>query len=126
MADFDYIWRVNGVGPSEAPINDGPVGISPRNPGSHRRRGEDHEETRDHYGDLIRAARLIQKELAHNHARYRFSVYRAGDRILMDVILLREDGEVASVVTRDITHRRFMRWLQHVDAQEGLMLDSAV
>jgi len=99
-------------------------------PKEHRRQQhrhhEDPDEAKDHFEELEREAATLRYNLAREGSRYRYYVYRKGDRVLIDIVLLDDDGRIASVTTRDITHQPFCKWVQHIGAEEGLLLDKTV
>jgi len=45
---------------------------------------------------------------------------------MLDVVVLNDDGSVAEIKQKDITHEDFMQWLQHIEANEGIVFDNKV
>jgi len=116
--------RVGGV-PAEGALHvEKPSGMpgQPGQSGGHQPRRE-RDEAKDHFEQLANTAELANKALLQEQSRYRFCIYRKGEDVYIDVVILDENGEVASIVQKEITHEDFARWLAHIEEEEGLVLD---
>lgn len=90
------------------------------------RRHEETDEAKDHFEELAREAEALRYDLVREGSRYRYYVYRKGDAVLIDIVLLDDTGQIASVTTRDITHEPFCKWAQNIGGEEGLLLDKKI
>ena len=95
-----------------------------RNRRQPRERGRD--KARDHFEQLAREVALIHDVLVQEKSRFRFCVHREGDHVMLDVVVLDENGTISEVKQKDITHEDFTRWLDHIASEEGIVLDSLV
>jgi len=91
-----------------------------------QRRDEDVEEVVDHFEELAGEAEALHYDLVREGSHYRYCIYRKGDRVFIDTVLLDDEGQVASVTTQDITHQPFCKWAQNMGGEEGLLLDRRV
>jgi len=115
--------RVGDVKPGAPRQERKPVEIQERSP-RHRRRHHDKDEAKDHFEALAKEAEVAHEVLVREGSRYRFCVHREGERVLIDVVLIDDTGAVSSLVQKDITHDDFLKWLQHIAQEEGLVFDS--
>ena len=90
------------------------------------RRHEETEEAKDHFEELAREAQALRYDLVREGSRYRYYVYWKADRVLIDIVVLDDNGQIASVTTRDITHEPFCKWAQNIGGEEGLLLDKTI
>lgn len=81
------------------------------------------EEAKDHFQELTDAAALAHEKLSLRKSPYRFCVYRKGEEIFIDIVLLGPDGKIASLTPKNITHEDFRRLLREVENGEGLFFD---
>lgn len=91
--------------------------------GRNRRRRRPREENKDHFEELANEAELANEMLIREDAPYRFCIHRDGDQILIDIVTLDEEGNIATLVQKDITHQDFRLWAQHIGDEEGLVFD---
>lgn len=87
-----------------------------------RRRGE----AQFHFKELSLAAKEEQKEPAPEGPKHRLSVYRQGDEMFIDIVMLDEQGGVKSVEREKITHDTYVIWLNHIEEKQGLLFDEQV
>lgn len=110
--------------PADRPIPvAGQDGSGGRQPDRQPRRPPPEEEAKDHFAELARAAEAAHRKLELKKSPYRFCVYRVGDQVFIDLLLLGPDGKSREVKAKNITHDKFARWLTHIEQGEGLFFD---
>lgn len=107
---------------------DGLSGINPdgRNPGRGKQEQAEkqkHEETKDNFDALAKAAEESNSILIANKSPYRFCVYRQNNDIFVDIVILDRTGKIRNLVRKNITHDEFAKWIKHIREREGLFLD---
>lgn len=88
-----------------------------------RQHKEPEDEAKDHFEELAEAAEEAHKLLIRNRSPYRFCVYRKGEEVLIDVIVLDESGKTRAVMAKEISHDQFTKWLGAIESGEGLFFD---
>ncbi|MBL8026843.1 MAG: hypothetical protein JNL74_10560 [Fibrobacteres bacterium] len=81
------------------------------------------EEAVAHFDELARAAERAHKILELTNSPYRFCIYRDGEEVFIDVVMLKPEGGASLVKKKNITHEEFLKLLRHVAEREGLFLD---
>lgn len=89
-----------------------------------RQQKEPEDEAKDHFEELAEAAEEAHKLLVRNRSPYRFCVYRRGDEVLIDVLVLDENGQTKAVMAKEISHDQFSKWLGAIESGEGLFFDA--
>ena len=117
--------RVGEVKPGAPRQEKKPAEIQERSP-RQRRRPHEKDEAKDHFEALAKEAELAHEVLVREGSRYRFCVHRERGRVFIDVVVIDEAGGTSSLVEKDITHEDFVKWLQHIEHEEGLIFDSLV
>jgi hypothetical protein len=82
------------------------------------------EKPRDEFEEVTAAVALAHERLDAQRLPYRFSVYRRGEEVLVDLLLLNADGSVKEIKVREISRERFEKWIGGIDQSEGLLFDS--
>ena len=82
------------------------------------------EEAKDHFQELARAAETAHVTLVENRSPYRFCVYRQGDDVFIDIVLLNKQGKIIETIKKNITHEEFHKILQEINTKEGLFFDT--
>src|SRR3989339_1246265 len=110
---------------SDANLNVHPVEASGANPDMHPGSREKHpshppqaDETKDHFLQLAKAAADSNALLIKKNSPYRFCVYRENQEIFIDIVLLDNNGKIASIKKKNITHEEFAKWLRHIEERE--------
>ncbi|NIA15357.1 MAG: hypothetical protein GWP08_14905 [Nitrospiraceae bacterium] len=119
--DGDSI-RVHAVEASIPMRSERPAAVGGRNRRQRRQR-RDSDEAKDHFNELAKEAEVVHRILHAQDSPYRLCVYRKGERVFIDVVLLNDKGAIVSITTREITHQPVCKWLQNMDSEEGLLLD---
>jgi hypothetical protein len=83
-------------------------------------------ETQDFFSTMEKAAKKSNEVLMQRGAPLRFTVYRKGGDVYIDLVRLDEHGQPTQTTTRKITHQDFDRWIEDVAQVEGLFLDTQV
>ncbi|HNW91867.1 MAG TPA: hypothetical protein PKM88_03040 [bacterium] len=76
-----------------------------------------------HFAELARAVEQAHRRLVAAGSRYRFCVYRAGDEVFIDLVVLGTDGRIFSSRQKNITREQFTQWLENIDKGEGMFFD---
>ncbi len=82
------------------------------------------DEVKKHFSELAEAAEKLHEILVEKRSPYRFCVYMEGDEVLIDMVVLGEDGKIKDLQKKNITHAEFMTWMEHVEKAEGLLIDN--
>ncbi|MCP4603376.1 MAG: hypothetical protein GY847_23145 [Proteobacteria bacterium] len=91
-----------------------------------RKHPDNRDETKYHFQNLANAAERAHKTLVADGSPYRFCVYREGDDILIDVVILDEDGKISSIKKQNITHDEFIHWIESIEQGHGLFVDRSM
>jgi hypothetical protein len=89
-----------------------------------RRNREQRQKAKDCFKNLAHAAERAHVVLSKGGSPYRFCVYRDGEEIFIDIVILDENGEAQSLVQKNITHDEFLTWIRHIEEGRGLLLDA--
>lgn len=76
-----------------------------------------------HFAELTRAVEEAHQRLVAAGSRYRFCIYRRGPELFIDVVVLGDDGKIASVREKNITHDEFAQWVENIAKGEGMFFD---
>lgn len=115
-------FRIHGIDASVPMRGERPAAVGGQNRRKRRQR-PDSEEAKDHFDELAKEAEVVHKVLDAQDSPYRLCVYRKGEQVFIDVVLLNEKGAIVSITTREITHQPVCKWLQNMDSEEGLLFD---
>ena len=87
------------------------------------RRNPDRREAKDHFNELAQAAEVTHRLRDRKGRRCLYCVYREGDEVYVDIVVLDKQGRPASTKRRCITHEPYLKWLERIDEGEGMVLD---
>ena len=97
------------------------------NPDGKRRREERKHEHRDkagdHFEELSRIANLANIDLQKGGSPFRFNVYRDGEEVFVDLVVLDQDGAIKEIKEKNITHQEFSDWINRIGEGEGFLID---
>jgi hypothetical protein len=97
------------------------------NPDDKRRREErepkQRDEARDHFEELSRIAELANIDLQKEGSPFRFNVYREGEEVFVDLVILDQDGGIKEIREKNITHQEFSDWISRIERGEGFLID---
>jgi hypothetical protein len=97
------------------------------NPDERRRREErenkQRDEARDHFEELSRIAEMANIDLEKGGSPFRFNVYREGEEVFVDLVILDQDGGIKEIRERNITHQEFSDWISRIERGEGFLID---
>jgi len=94
-----------------------------RDRGKGRRKRKKEAQAKEQFKRLARAAEEKHEILIKDGSPYRFCVYREGEAVFIDVVLLDENGAIKEVRTKEITHDAYLKWLLYMEAGQGLFID---
>jgi len=72
---------------------------------------------------LAKAAEESHAILLKEKSPYRFCVYREGDDVFIDVVILDKEGKIKDIKKKKITYDEFTTWLAHIHGGQGLLID---
>jgi len=81
------------------------------------------DETKDHFGELSKAAELAHEILVRTHSPFRFCVYKENGEVFIDLVILDANGKIGSIRKQKITHEQFFKWIEHIQDREGFFID---
>jgi hypothetical protein len=97
------------------------------NPDEKRKREErehkQRDEARDHFEELSRIAELANIDLQKEGSPFRFNVYREGEEVFVDLVILDQDGGIKEIIEKNITHQEFSDWISRIERGEGFLID---
>lgn len=120
MNDDLRINKINKLKQRKAPLKPDRDNL---NKEEERREHEHREEVGSHYQDLVKAAEDAHTVLAEKNSPYRFYIYKLGEEVFIDVVIVGDDGEIKETKKRNITHNEFMTWLNRIEEGDGLFCD---
>lgn len=124
MADIDLEkYEVHEVAHAAGLHNDEAVNMETQWPRHGHRRHRPADEAQKHFPELAKLAELAHERLVEANSRYRFCIYEKDGGVFLDVVILDENGKVAELVQREITHQDFLDWLDRIEEEEGLIFD---
>lgn len=91
---------------------------------SQERREKENDEAGEHFESLKETAGLVNAELESKKSPYRFYIYREYDDIFINLVRLDDNGKIAGVRKKNITHREFNDLIKQIQQGEGLLFDS--
>jgi hypothetical protein len=77
-----------------------------------------------YFRTIQKAAETLNEILIKKAAPYRFRVYREGDQILIELMVMDKNGVVTQENKKNITHDDFARLIEDIASGEGLVIDS--
>jgi hypothetical protein len=81
------------------------------------------DEAGDHFQQLSSAARLANDVLERDKSPYRFRVYKEGEDVFIDIVIVDKNGTIMEAKQKNITHEEFSTWLNHIEQGNGLFFD---
>lgn len=90
----------------------------------HEQREKENDEAGEHFESLKDTASLVNGELEAKKSPYRFYIYREYDDIFINLVRLDQNGRIAEVKKKNITHREFNDLITRIHQGEGLLFDS--
>ena len=76
-----------------------------------------------HYKELILAVHDLHKKLVKRKSPYRFCIYLENDEVVIDFLILDENGKPLKTLKKDITHDDFIRWFEDLESGRGILFD---
>ena len=77
----------------------------------------------DHMRTILKAVEASNLELIRHKKPYRFCVYQERGEVIIDLILIDENGKKIDEVKRSITNEDFGRLIEDISSIEGLLYD---
>ncbi len=90
----------------------------------HEQREKENDEAGEHFESLRETAGLVNGELEAKKSPYRFYIYREYEDIFINLVRLDQNGRIAEVKKKNITHREFNDLITRIHQGEGLLFDS--
>jgi hypothetical protein len=78
-----------------------------------------------HFEHLAKAAEESHTILVKEKSPYRFCVYREGEDVFIDVVILNKEGKIKEIKKKKITYDEFTTWLAHIHGGRGLLVDES-
>lgn len=121
MADeeTDFIRRVD---PSESFSNQSEEKRKKREAPSKKEK----QEVKDFFDEIVESVERVHTILLQKKSPYRFCVYRDGDEIFIDIVILDEKNSIQNTIKKNITHAEFHEMIKSIESLDGFLLDYTV
>jgi uncharacterized FlaG/YvyC family protein len=84
------------------------------------------DEAREHFKELSDAAERIHKILQQKNSPFRFCVFKQGDEVFIDVVILDSAGGISKTIKKNITHQEFSDIIKNIETLDGVLIDYTV
>ena len=81
------------------------------------------KKVKDYFKTLAAATEAANKQLQQNNSTYRFCVFKKNNNVLIELVTNDSNGNVTSILTKDITNEDFKQWIEDISHIEGLIID---
>ena len=116
MSDDLKVKKINPI-PYELPPN------SEVDPKKQKKQENRSNQAKYHFEQLAKAAEESHTILLKEKSPYRFCVYREGEDVFIDVVIVDKEGKIRDIKKKKITYDEFTTWLTHIHGGQGLLVD---